>query len=147
MCWYFLRVIIFVINCLLFCKFKYLFSKLQEKNVKISVFSEKNTIFCGFLSDFGVKTPGKLQVFREMADSEVIVPFLHVIAHNFLSVNWGTWAWAMYGSRRGEISQRWRGLSQGRMRETLGSAKDGEGSAKDGWERHWDQPRTAEPAG
>ena len=73
----------------MFCKFKYLFSKLQEKNVKISVFSEKNTIFCGFLSDFGVKTPGKLKVFREMADSEVIVHFLHVIAHNFLSENWG----------------------------------------------------------
>ena len=41
------------------------------------------------MSDFGVKTPGNLQVFREMADSEVIVHFLHVIAHNFLSVNWG----------------------------------------------------------
>jgi hypothetical protein len=34
----------------LFCKFKYLFSKIQEKNVKISVFSKKNAK----KGDFGV---------------------------------------------------------------------------------------------
>ena len=133
----------------MFCKFKYLFSKLQEKNVKISVFSEKNKLFCGFLSDFGVKTPGKMQVFREMADSEVIVHFLHVIAHNFLSVNWGLGREPCTAHGGGDqpkmtrdqprtderdtgLSQGRRGLSQGRLRETLGSAKDGEGSAKDG---------------
>lgn len=64
-----------------------------------------------------------------MADSEVIVHFLHVIAHNFLSENWGLGREPCTAHGGGR------------------AAKDDEDSAKDGLERHWDQPRTAEPAG